>query len=157
MWNFIKSDKMVRFWGICDILYFAWYLTNSFIKGNLPFFHDIAQMLKSTKSFENPLPLIIGMPAIALYLSLPFSGKLLYQLNKKGAIVSYIQTPFRFLVVSPSLFFIYWPISFLYDEPATSALIFGGALVLISETFKLFTIISWHMKHRKKIITNQWS
>jgi hypothetical protein len=59
---------MVRFWGICDILYFAWYLTNSFIKGNIPFFHDIAQTFHSAESFEHPLPIFLGIPAIALYL-----------------------------------------------------------------------------------------
>lgn len=157
MWDLIKSDKTIRFWGICDILFFAWYLTNSLIKGNMPIYHDIKQILQTTKSFEHPLPLFIGIPAIVLYLSLPFSGKLLYQLNKKGAIVSYIQTPFRLLLALPSLFFIYWPISILYEEPATSELIFGGVLILFSEAAKLFTIISWHLKNKKEIITTQWS
>ena len=153
MWNFIKSDKTIRFWGICDILFFAWYLANSFIKGNIPFFHDITQTYQTTKSFGHPLPILLLIPVIVLYISLPFSGKLLYQLNSKGAIISYIQAPFRLLSATPSLFFIHWPISFFFEKPPTSALIIGWALILVSEIVKLYTVISWHIKYSKGLIT----
>ena len=154
MWDLIKSDKTIRFWGICDILYFSWYLAYSIVKGKIPFYNDINQMIQTTKSLEHPLPLFIGIPALILYVSLPFSGKLLYQLNTIGAIVSYIQTPFRILFASPSLFFIYWPVSILYEEPAVSATIFCIALILLSETAKLITMIHWHINYNKKIITS---
>lgn len=154
MWELIKSDKTIRFWGICDILFFSWYLASAFIKGNLPFFHDITQTYQTTKSFGHPLPFFLVIPSIALLISLPFSGKLLYQLNIKGAIISYIQTPFRLLSASPSLFFVYWPISFHFEKPPIWAVIIGVVLILASEIAKLYTVISWHIKYSKGLITS---
>ena len=157
MWDFIKTDKTIRFWGICDVLFFSWYLANSLIKGKIPFYHDIVQTIQTTESFGHPLPILLLIPVIALYISLPFSGKLLYQLNTKGAILSYFQTPFRLLSASPSLFFIHWPISFAFEKPPIWVVIIGAALILTSELAKLYSVISWHIRFRKERIKSALS
>jgi hypothetical protein len=75
-----------------------------------------------------------------------FSSFYLLKRNKIGAILSYIQTPFRLLaIIPPSIFFIVWPLKYIFDNPETiAAIITAVTLMLLSEIFKLTSVIIWH-------------
>jgi hypothetical protein len=76
-----------------------------------------------------------------VYASLILSGVYLVKKKKLGAILSYIQTPFRLLfIIPPSIFFILWPLGYFSDKPQ---IVLGVVLVLLSEILKVFTVASW--------------
>lgn len=144
--------KIIQFWGLCDLLAITFYLSSRLIKGQIPIYFELSQTYQSTLSFGHPLPFFLLVPVILLYISFFFSGKLLYQQNIKAAIICYIQTPFRLISAAPSLFFIHWPIAYLFNNPPV---ILGIILITLSEIFKLATVIPWHLKMRKDLITRR--
>lgn len=83
--------------------------------------------------------------SIALYLACIFRS-LFIASEKKGAILTYFQTPFRLLtLLPPSIFFITWPLKYIFGNPKVpSALITVVVFMLFSEILKLSTVISWH-------------
>jgi hypothetical protein len=107
---------------------------------------------------------VITIFACMLYISLLFSGYYLIKGNKIGAILSYIQTPFRIITfIPPSIFFITWPLkyffnseaisanvaNFVFDAEAIAAIATFVTLMLLSETLKLYSIVTWRRKMKK--------
>jgi len=147
----IDFRKAIVFWGILDLCSISWYIGARFYNGVIPFYSDIVMAHNTALSFDHPLPIIFAVITIVMHTSLIFSGILLIKQNKYGAIISYIQTPFRLLFrfLPPSIFFIYWPVGYLFDVKETSKLLLGVLIVILtlsSEVPKLYTVIKWHKK-----------
>jgi hypothetical protein len=141
--------KMIVLWGILDICSIGWYVGWRIFHAQIPFYHDVIKAIETTTSFGIPSLALLTIFSLFLYVSLIFSGVYLIKLHKVGAILSYIQTPFRLLtLIPPSIFFIGWPLKDCFVNPGTiSAIGTLLFLVLLSEIFKLWSIIWWH-RHR---------
>ncbi len=148
-------NKTILFWGICDLGSIVCFIGVQIYHNQIPFYHDVLQFQNTISSFGLPSLSFLGYVSVALYISLILSGILFLKHSKSGAILSYIQCPFRLLTfIPPSLFFITWPIKYIFDPPSSAleptfhnpALILFVSLILLCETFKLTTVIIWHKK-----------
>ena len=137
--------KIIVLWGIFDLCSCGWYLGWRLFHGQIPIYYDIAKSIETTKSFGIPSLSIISIFSIVLYFSLIFSGIYLIKQHKVGAVLSYIQCPFRLLaLIPPSIFFIIWPLKYIFENPkAISAIITLVVLMLLSESLKLTSVIIW--------------
>ena len=132
----------MRLWGIFDLGAVTWYLGWRLFNGQVPFLHDLMQSMATARSVGHSSSIVLTSLAIVLYLSLAVSGVLLYKRHNLGAVLSYLQTPFRLLTfIPPSLFFILWPLKYAF---ATPPVILGAALVVGSEVLKVSTVVYWH-------------
>jgi hypothetical protein len=139
-------NDIVRCWGILDLCCFVWYIGWRSFHGDVPFIHDIVRSIETARSFEHSSPIYLTLMSVLLYLSLAASGLLLFRRKISGVIIVYLQTPFRFVLIMPSLFFILWPLHYLHERPS---MMLGIALILASEVLKVSTIIRWHMVLKK--------
>jgi hypothetical protein len=137
-----RLNKITLMWGIFDLLAIVWYMGWNIYHGKLPIANDVQLIIENTTSFGLPSLMYVAFFGVLIYFSLLASGFYLIKLKKAGAIISYIQTPFRLLVViPPSIFFILWPLKYLFEKPP---IIIGIILIILSELCKLFTVIKWH-------------
>ena len=137
-------EKIILAWGIFDIAAVVWYMGWNIYHGKLPIAHDIHGIIETTKLFGMPSLKYLAFFVILIYISLLVSGFLLIKRKKAGAIISYFQTPFRLMmIIPPSMFFILWPLKYLFEKPQNLILI-GISLVVLSEICKLITVIKWH-------------
>jgi len=143
-----RLSKIIRFWGVCDLGFIVWYLGYSVFNFQIPIYHEIVSSAKTAASFEHPVPLYITLVALILLISFVVSGWLLYKENSRGAIIAYVQTPFRLVLYKPSIFFIHMPLKYLFVKPPMA---FGVALLLFSEVLKISTVVPWHRRIRKDI------
>jgi hypothetical protein len=140
--------KTITLWGILDLCSVGWYVGWRLLHGQIPFYHDLAKSIESASRFGIPSLSMITAFSLTLYVSLLFSGVYLIRHHKAGAILSYIQAPFRILaLIPPSIFFIIWPLKFLFNNPqsvlAISTLLL---LLLLSESLKLYCVIGWRKR-----------
>jgi len=143
----INSINIIKLWGILDILSISWFIGWKFTHGELPFYSDIVQSIETGNLFEMPyLVTTVAVFSILFYISLIFTGICLVRLKKIGAILTYIQIPARlFTLIPPSIFFIVWPLKYIFENPKTiTVLIIGVGLILLSESLKLTSVIIWH-------------
>jgi hypothetical protein len=141
----LTLKKIISLWGILDICSIGWYVGWRIFHAQIPFYHDVIKATETTTSFGIPSLALLTIFSLFLYVSLIFSGVYLIKLHKVGAILSYIQTPFRLLtLIPPSIFFISWPLKYFFSSPGT-ILAIGNLLflVLLSEGVKLWSIIRW--------------
>ena len=109
-----RLNQIIFIWGIFDFAAIAWYIGWNLYYGKFPLINDIEKIADTSASFGLPYLSIFSYIAILIYASLILSGVYLVKQNKIGAIVSYIQTPFRLLfIIPPSIVFILWPQSIL--------------------------------------------
>jgi hypothetical protein len=145
------KEKIITLCGILDLFTLAWYFGWRLIHGQIPFYQDFSEAIQTITSFGIPSLSITTIISLFLYLSLALSGIFLIRHKKIGAVISYIQTPFRiFSLIPPSIFLIKWPLKYIFDNPkAVSAFITFAILLLLSEAFKAYSVITW----RKQIVT----
>lgn len=137
-----RLNKITLMWGIFDLLAIVWYMGWNIFHGKLPIANDVQLIIENTTFFGLPSLMYVAFFGMLIYFSLLASGFYLIKRKKAGAIISYFQTPFRLLVVMPpSIFFILWPLKYLFDKPPINI---GIILIIVSELCKLFTIIKWH-------------
>ena len=140
--------KTITLWGILDLCSIGWFIGWRLFHGQIPFFHDITKSVDSTTSFGIPSLSIITVFSLILYVSLIFSGVYLIKHHKVGALLSYVQAPFRILsLIPPSIFFIIWPLKYIFKNPQSFLAISTFFLLLLfSEAFKLYCVIRWHKR-----------
>lgn len=152
-------NKTTILWGSLDILSFSWFVGKSFARANIPFISEIKQSIMTAKSFGVPSVSAIGIISTIAYFTLIISGVLLVTRKKHGAILSYIQCPLRLvLFIPPSIFFITWPIKYIFGVPNGDSLqdifhpsiIAWFTLILVSEILKMITVIKWHKQLNRK-------
>ena len=137
-----RLNQIILIWGILDFAAIAWYMGWNLYHKKFPLINDIEKIVDTSASFGLPYLSIFSYIVILIYASLILSGVYLVKHNKIGAIVCYIQTPFRLVfIIPPSIFFITWPLGYFFDKPH---IVLGIILVLISEIIKLFTVAFWH-------------
>ena len=146
----MKYDGIIKIWGVFDLLAIAWYLLWQIIHGQLPFYTDISTSIATAGSLGRYCIVIVPVLSLVIYVSFLFSGSLLIRKKRAGAILSYIQTPFRLLaVVPPSIFYITWPLKFIFKDPkAISAVATLIILLIISEILKVYTVVAWQRAKR---------
>lgn len=132
-------------WGILDLCSVGWFIGWRMLHGQIPFFHDIIKSLDSTSSFGIPSLSIITVFSLILHVSLIFSGVYLIKHHKVGALLSYVQTPFRILfLIPPSIFFIIWPLKYIFkNHQSIWAISTLFLLVFMSEALKLYCVVNW--------------
>jgi len=144
-----RSAIIPLFWGLCDLGSLIWYVGWRIYLGQFPFYYDLQQTAMIMRSTGDSLPVISCALSTLLYFSLALSGVLLIKKKISGAILGYIQTPFRLLIlIPPSLFFIHWPWKYILDRPTFA---FGFFLLLASEIFKVATLIIWHRRQKHTV------
>ena len=148
------KSRIIQFWGICDLLFIAWWVGRTLLRGNIPIYFEIKSALALSSSFGDSWPIFATIFALAMYFSIIYSGKLLIQLDPKAAIVTYIQLPFRFFAITPSLFFAIWPVQYFFTGNK-QIFIAGTIIVFISEAAKIASIITWHKEIKENLITSQ--
>jgi len=137
-----KLEKIIVLWGVLDLVAIAYYIGRNIYYKRLPVIYDVQKIIENTTSFGLPELKYLVFASLLLYLSPLISGIYLIKLKKAGAIVNYIQIPFRLvMIIPPSLFFILWPLKYMFDSPPV---ILGIALVIFSETLKNAYVIRWH-------------
>jgi hypothetical protein len=159
--DFMDKKNIITLWGIVDLTSLGWYTGWRIIHGQIPFYHDISKSIQYNTLSGTPSWSIITILSLLLYLSLLFSGIYLIQRRRIGAIISYIQTPFRFLLlIPPSIFFIAWPLKYIFNSESIRTIMLNQgpssmkviafltfvSVVLLSEILKLYSVISWHRK-----------
>lgn len=138
----VRLRHIVRFWGVCDLGSLAWYIGWRVYAFQIPFVHDITQAVQVMHAVGSPLPVVLCSISSILYLSLIYSGIFLFRYRVPGAIISYVQTPFRLAVLfPPSLFFILWPLKYFFAAPPFAL---SAGLVIVNEVLKVSTVVLWH-------------
>ena len=114
----MNIKRIIVAWGVLDLCSIGWYILWKVFHGQGPFYSDIITSMKTARSFEHPLPIIITIISLLLYLTLIPSGYLLYNQKPIASKVVYFQTPFRLMaLIPPSLFFIIWPLKYIFEKP----------------------------------------
>ena len=162
--DIMDKNKIITLWGILDIAVFAWYIAMQLFHRHIPFYYDITTYIQMDRNFGTPLWSLWNIGSIVslfLFISLLFSGFYLIKHKRLGAILSYIQTPFRLLTfIPPSIFFITWPLKYIFDSESIQASILKDSfepmtifalstvpiLVILSESLKLYSVITWRKK-----------
>lgn len=146
-------DRIIVAWGVLEIAAIGWHVIRKAIDGRVPFISDIISAKSVSASFGSPFPLIITIISILFYFSLLFSGYCFINRRKAGALLSYIQCPFRLLTLIPiSIFFLPWPVKYIFGLPDRSqglsifqpSIIVFLSIVLFSEILKTITVFKWH-------------
>jgi hypothetical protein len=141
----LNLRKTITVWGILDLCSVGWYVGWRLFDSQIPFYDDFTKAIDSATSFGIPLLSIIPIFSLLLHASLLLSGYYLIQGQRPGAILAYVQTPFRiFLLMPPSIFFAIWPLRYLFKNPQSFLAISTLFLVVsISEALKLYCVIRW--------------
>ena len=145
-------------WGCFDLFSFGWYLISRLLHRQVPFYCDIVKSIEISTSFGIPIPVILTAFSLLLYVTLVFSGVFLIKQKRMGALISYIQTPFRILaIIPPSLFFATWPLKYIIsDSSAISRIVAFFCIVLLSESLKTASIVLWQRKlsHNNGVVSD---
>lgn len=146
----MNINRIIIFWGILDICSIGWYFLWKIFHRQVPIYSDILQSFEMVHSMPYSIPIIITVISSLLYLTLIPSGYLLYKQKPIASKIVYFQTPFRLItLLPPSVFFVSWPLKHIFEEPgATSALITLVILLILSESLKISSVISW----RKQLV-----
>ena len=136
----IQRENQIRIWGILDLGYVACYLAWRIFHGQIPVLHDVMQSIQTSRSFGEAWPIYITSISSIFLISVFASGVLLLRRHQLAPLLTYAQTPFRLLFLKPSVFFILWPLSSIFDSPPTLT---GVLLVVSSEALRLYSVVSW--------------
>ncbi len=134
-------DRVMIFWGLCDMALIAGMVIRSLTRGELPFIADFNRSLATARHlFEAPvLGGISAGLALALYLSIAVSAFLLLRRKRAAAVLVYLQTPFRLLLVVPSVYAFFW-LTRLTGPPPVALVVL---VCLVAEVLKLVSVIRW--------------
>jgi hypothetical protein len=147
----MNIEILIVICGLLDLSSLGWYLGSRVLNGVLPFYYDIAMSIRTGLAFGGSMATIspiITTVSMLLYISLAFSGYYLIRLNRIGAVLSYIQTPFRVLaLMPPSIFFLLWPVKYIFTPNIhVKEAIIVFSLLLLSEGLKTIIVVLWQKK-----------
>lgn len=95
-------------WGLADAYVVIRYLISAIRRGTIPFIGDLAAARETASQLDYDLMVWISTAGAAVMSSLIISSALLLLRKPAGVILSYIQAPFRVLMVLPSIPFLPW-------------------------------------------------
>jgi len=143
----MNNKRQITAWGLLDLSCLGWYLVLRLVHGQIPFHHEITESARTALSLGFDLPIIFIVMASALYVSLLFSGILLVMQRKSGAIIGYIQIPFRILTfIPPSLFFVTWPLGYIFGTSKTPGIVATAIVIIGSEVLKACSLTAWYRR-----------
>lgn len=137
-----KLEKVIKIWGILDVMAILWYMGWSVSKNQMPFVYDIKhQFLNAAPQIGMGTAISLSIIVFAAYMSLAISGYFLFRLKKAGVVIACIQSPLRVItIIPPSVFFLLWPLSTIFDSPSA---VIGFSLTLVVELIKISSMITW--------------
>ncbi len=127
-----------RIWGGLDILYLLMYVQFSFAENKLPFIDDGFAIIRNLKQIGEIGAVVYESSYLIVFLSLAVSGVMLVLRKPAGKVIAYVQTPFRFVFMIPSISLLTLAIPHFQ---ATDALII--TTFLLSETIKVGSLVRW--------------
>lgn len=137
-----KLEKLIILWGVLDVMTILWYMGWSVSKNQMPFVYDIKhQFLNAAPQIGMGTAISLSIIVFAAYMSLAISGYFLFRLKKAGVVIACIQSPLRVItIIPPSVFFLLWPLSTIFDSPSA---VIGFSLTLVVELIKISSMIAW--------------
>jgi hypothetical protein len=149
-----KLEKVIKIWGVLDVMAILWYMGWSISKNQMPFVYDIKhQFLNAAPQIGMDTAISLSIIVFAAYMSLAISGYFLFRLKKAGVVIACIQSPLRVItIIPPSVFFLLWPLSMIFDSPSAAI---GFSLTLLVEMVKISSMISWWVMSNRARNVNQ--
>jgi hypothetical protein len=149
----IDLRKLIAVWGLFDIITIGWRTGVDIYCGEIPFLYGIRKYWETNTSIYGSHPpldiLVIPYAWAACYLSLIVSGIFFLKRHRFAAILSYTQTPFRLILfIPPSIFFILWPLKYIFAKPS---IFLGIGLVILSEALKLYSVVRWRRMTKGRV------
>lgn len=137
-----KLEKLIKIWGVLDVMTILWYMGWSISKNQMPFVYDIKhQFLSAVPQISMTTAISLSVFVFAAYMSLIASGWMLFRLKKAGVIMACIQSPLRLLtIIPPSIFFLLWPLGTIFKSPSG---MIGFSLTLLVEFVKISSMVAW--------------
>jgi hypothetical protein len=127
--------NIYRFWGFLDLFHvirFAWL---NLAQGRIPLYDDV--LAASQLGEHGPMAMALICLGVALNLSIGASAILLLAMHRFAFVLCLVQTPFRLLLVVPSLSVI----PFLLGVMDLRNAMLSAALVLLSEVLKVSSLL----------------
>jgi hypothetical protein len=110
----------------------------------MPFYSEIIMSINTAKAFGNPIPILASTIGVLIFLSFIASGALLIMKKPIVSKLIYVQTPLRIFIMRPSVFFILWPLKYLFDNPEdVPAIMTLVILFIVSESLKIYSVVKW--------------
>lgn len=137
-----KLERLIKIWGVLDVMTILWYMGWSISKNQMPFVYDIKrQFLSAVPQISMATAISLSVFVFAAYMSLIASGWMLFRLKKIGVIIACIQSPLRLLtIIPPSIFFLLWPLGTIFKNPSG---MIGFSLTLLVELVKISSMVAW--------------
>lgn len=129
-----RGTRWMALWGWMDVAGVVFFLGSDIYRGRTPLIADLFNALSTHQLYGGILPLIVSGASMILFASFIASGYLLIKGADSGRYLAIAQSPFRVLLLMPSLFFL-GHIKFL----SQSLWILVAALV-VTELVKLWSI-----------------
>ena len=149
-----RIDKIIVFWGVCDIFFIVGLIASSLLKGEVPLYNDLESAIINTiivpENFTEMWGFIVFTFLDFIFtVSILASGISLILRKKIGLLLAYCQTPYRVFTVVPSIGFIL----FSFDIFESDFLFWGMVVFYLTESLKILTLIKWQ-RYKKNLLTN---
>ncbi|MCX2900425.1 hypothetical protein [Pseudomonas mandelii] len=135
----MKARYVYLFWGGMDLIFIAWVCVSNFLDGKIPLYSDIQSYVRLSAEQEWVGGVLLSL-SIVLNISIVISMVVFFRCMKQARYLVCVQTPFRLLLVVPSLPFI--PMLVKYGEVTSVTILLG--LLVFSEATKLVSIFMVH-------------
>lgn len=132
-------EKTIYLWAFLDIAYVVWIFDSAILAGHIPYYSSFIHDLASAESFGSAYPAALVVGTHLLKMSILLSGLMMAFKYKAGVYLSFIQAPFRFILVIPPTFFFIAKTGSSIPE----AYFYLIVLVFILEVIKIIAQIKW--------------
>lgn len=130
----MSGVHVFRFWGALDALAILAYVVTSLLTQRVPLYSDLVTIMSQIQC-RDVFGMAFSMLSLGLLCSIALSAFLFLTLHRHARMVAYWQTPFRLLLMKPSLVIVLWLFLGAGDRP----MVLLGAL-LLSEMIKVATL-----------------
>ena len=134
----LSFRKICLFWGMMDVFYIARFIWLNVEQGRIPLIDDFMSFSQLYSEYGGGVWIVLMFSlSMILNVSVVISAILLITCWRRVGYFIFIQTPFRLLLVIPSVSFVPWLLKQLH---ISSMLVFVTFLV-ISEVIKVISFI----------------
>lgn len=142
-----KLEKVIKLWGVLDVMTILWYMGWSISKNQMPFVYDIKdQFLSAVPQISMARAISFSLLFFLSFMSLILSGYLLIRLKRLGVVIALVQSYLRFIAfIPPTALFILWPISLIIGNPSAIVGYMLTTLTILVELLKISSLITWWM------------
>ncbi|MDT4812820.1 hypothetical protein FQZ97_457860 [compost metagenome] len=127
--------SIYRFWGLLDLFYVIRFVWLNLAQGRIPLYDDVLDA--SQLGEHGPMAMALICLGVALNLSISVSAVLLLAMHRLAFVLCLVQTPFRLLLVVPSLSVI----PLLLGVMDLRSAMLSAALLLLSEGLKVSSLL----------------